>query len=177
MGIGPGQIGKVLGVAKAYTTRVGAGPFPTEIKDELGEKIQKTGGEYGATTGRPRRCGWLDAVALRYAVGLHGCTSLCLTKMDVLDGISPLRIATAYKYRGQVLSEFPADTSILDQLEPIYEQMEGWHEDLSRARTLGELPVQAQSYIKRVEELVTVPVDVVSVGAERAQTVMLSQLF
>ena len=167
-GIGPTQIGAVVGIAKAYATRVGGGPFPTELDGAEGERLRQAGAEFGATTGRPRRCGWLDAPALRHARRVNGLTSLALTKLDVLSGLGELKICVAYRHEGQELSVPPFDA--LDRVEPIYESLPGWNEDLSGATTLDALPDNARAYLRRVAELVGCPVRIVSVGPGREQT-------
>jgi len=172
IGFGPRRVDGVVGVAKAYTTRVGAGPFPTELKDERGEKLREAGGEFGATTGRPRRCGWLDLAALRYAAAVNGLTSLCITKLDVLGGTDPIRIGVGYKLDGKELTSPPANIREYSRVEPVYEELEGWEEDLGEVRVMEDLPVPAQRYVKHVGQLLNLPVDIVSVGAGRAETIM-----
>ena len=172
VGFGPKRVDGVVGVAKAYTTRVGAGPFPTELTDERGEKLREAGGEYGATTGRPRRCGWLDLVALRYTAAINGLTSLCITKLDVLGGTNPIRIGVGYKLDGQELTSPPANIRDLSRVEPVYEEFEGWEEDLGEVRTKEDLPLQARRYVEHLEHLLNLPVDIISVGAGRAETIM-----
>ncbi len=171
-GVGPTKIDAVVGVAKAYTTRVGSGPFPTELHDVYGETLRKVGGEYGVTTGRPRRCGWLDGVVLRYSARVCGMTDLALTKLDVLDQLSELKICVAYRYGGQVMREFPASLSAMEQCEPIYETLPGWQQDISSCRNYEELPENAKAYIKRVEELTETLVSIVAVGPDRQQTIL-----
>ncbi len=176
-GIGPTAIDKVLGIAKAYTTRVGGGPFPTEMKGEQGDKLRKAGDEYGATTGRPRRCGWLDAVVLRYAARVNGLWGIALTKLDVLSGMDSLQLCTGYELDGQKISELPTDAEELERAVPIYETLPGWQESLKGARTLEDLPAAARRYIRRVEEVCNVPVVCVSVGADRGETILLQNPF
>ena len=172
-GIGPTAISKVLGVAKAYTTRVGSGPFPTELRDEIGDLLVEQGQEYGTTTGRRRRCGWFDAVLLRYAARINGLSSLALTKLDVLTGLPTVRICSAYRYRGDLIEEYlPIDVPF-DQVEPVYEDVSGWGEPLENAQTLGDLPAAARHYLSRLEALVGVGVEIISVGPERNQTIVL----
>ena len=171
-GIGPTQIDKVIGMVKAYTTRVGAGPFPTELNDEIGDRIQERGAEFGATTGRRRRCGWLDAVVVRNAARLNSLTGLAVTKLDVLNGMQALKLCTAYRYKGQTLTEFPVSLKVLEQCEPIYEELPGWSEDIGPIRDFGELPKNAADYLRRIEELVEVPVQIVSVGPGREETIV-----
>jgi adenylosuccinate synthase len=170
-GVPPHAVGHILGVVKSYTTRVGGGPFPTEISGELGEHLRTKGGEFGATTGRPRRCGWLDGFALKYVVALNGIKSLAVTKLDVLSGLDNIKICTAYKTPHGFTAEYPADVDILSSVEPVYETFPGWKEDLSSARDLSELPEAAQGYLDAISLLVGgVPVDIVSVGPDRKQT-------
>lgn len=176
-GIGPTRIDKVLGVVKAYTTRVGEGPFPSEEKDEIGDLIRCRGHEFGTTTGRPRRCGWFDLVVARYSLRVNGLDALAVMKLDVLDALSSIKICTAYRWRDQVITEFPADQRILEECTPIYEEMEGWLEDTSGARSYGDLPLNARRYIDRLAELVGCPIPIVSVGAERNQTIVLEPVF
>ncbi|MFZ4404925.1 MAG: adenylosuccinate synthase [Pseudobdellovibrionaceae bacterium] len=176
-GCGPTQIQKVIGVFKAYTTRVGAGPFPTELKDAIGEKIQKEGFEFGATTGRPRRCGWLDLVALKYAIRLNGIGHLAMMKLDILTGHEKIGVCTAYKYQGEVLSEFPTSLHILEKIEPVIEWLPGWSQDITKIKTLSELPRAATSYIDYIGSQVGTPIDVISVGPGREQTLWVKPLF
>ena len=166
-GVGPTRINAVVGVAKAYTTRVGAGPFPTELHDAAGELLRKTGREFGTTTGRPRRCGWLDLVALRYAVRINGITHLCITKLDVLDVFDELKLCNAYRIHGKETRDFPSQLSEVEAIEPVYETMPGWKQPTGTARGWSELPRRAIAYISRIEEYLKVPVALVSVGAER----------
>ncbi|MFZ5471195.1 MAG: adenylosuccinate synthase [Myxococcota bacterium] len=176
-GLGPTAIDRVMGISKAYTTRVGGGPFPTELTDELGERLRKIGDEFGATTGRPRRCGWLDGVVLRFAVRVNGLWGLALTKLDVLSGLSELKIATAYELDGERVSELPGDPEDLERVKPVYETLPGWEEHLTGARSVEELPANARRYVRRVEEVAGVPVVCISVGAERGETILLSNPF
>lgn len=171
-GIGPKEITGVIGIVKAYTTRVGMGPFPTELFDETGDSIQKKGAEFGATTGRRRRCGWLDIVLLRNSVRLNGLTSLVITKLDVLDGLQSLEICTGYEYQGEILHDFPASLKVLEDCKPVYETVPGWSEDISGARTVNDLPQHARDYIKRIEELTETPVHIISVGPGREETII-----
>jgi len=177
VGIGPRQIDGVIGVSKAYTTRVGAGPFPTELSDAVGDHLVEVGREFGTTTGRRRRCGWLDGVILRYAARVNGLTGLALTKLDVLTGLPRLKICVGYEHDGQVLEEFPYQGAVLAHCQPVYEEMDGWAEEISGVQTYGELPPQAQAYAARLEELAGVPVDIISVGPEREQTILLRSPF
>ncbi len=176
-GIAPNQLSAVIGIAKAYTTRVGSGPFPTELLDELGTKLRQDGDEYGATTGRPRRCGWFDAVVVRTAVRLSGMSGLALTKLDVLTGFKTIRICTAYEFEGRRLHDFPASAAALRGLQPVYEDVPGWHEPLQRARSLADLPANARAYIRRLEEVTGAPMIMVSVGAGRNETILLRNPF
>ncbi|HOT92615.1 MAG TPA: adenylosuccinate synthase [Anaerolineae bacterium] len=169
LGIGPKEVTRVIGIAKAYTTRVGAGPFPTELNDALGEHIREVGHEYGTTTGRPRRCGWLDAVLLRYAAQVNGLTDIALSKLDILSGLPSLRIAVAYELDGERIEHFPAEwgAEVLNRCHPIYEELPAWQEDISGVRRREDLPAAAQTYIARIEALTGVPVTFISVGPER----------
>ncbi len=173
-GVGPNSINDVMGIVKAYTTRVGAGPFTTELFDDIGDYIQEKGAEFGATTGRRRRCGWLDTVILNNAVRLNGLTGLAITKLDVLGGVKELKICTAYQYNGQRMDAFPANLQVLEKCEPVYETMPGWEEDISNLRRYDDLPKNVRSYLKRIEELTGVPVQIVSVGPGREQTIVLN---
>jgi adenylosuccinate synthase len=176
-GIGPTRIERVLGITKAYTTRVGGGPFPTEDQGPLGEQLRRVGSEFGATTGRPRRCGWLDVVMLRESATVNGFTQLAMNKLDVLSGMPELKIATAYRIQGKLVEEFPMTLPELEQAEPIYETLPGWNEDLSGARRFTDLPGNAQRYVERVEALVGVPVELISVGADRDATISRAEPF
>ena len=177
VGIGPRQIDGVIGVSKAYTTRVGAGPFPTELTNAVGDHLVEVGREYGTTTGRRRRCGWFDGVILRYAARVNGLTGLALTKLDVLTGLPRLKICVGYEYDGQVLKELPYQGTVLARCQPIYEEMDGWTEEISGARAYDELPSQARAYVARLEELANVPIDIISVGPEREETILLRSPF
>jgi adenylosuccinate synthase len=169
-GIGPTRIHAIVGVSKAYATRVGHGPFPTELGDETGELIRLRGQEYGTTTGRARRCGWLDMVALRYTARVNGMTHLAITKLDVLDEFEEIRLCTGYRVDGQPLRTFPSDVQTLARVEPVYESMPGWRRSTTQARDWTDLPAQAMAFIARIEQLLRVPVAIVSVGADRAAT-------
>ncbi|SDI49428.1 adenylosuccinate synthase [Natribacillus halophilus] len=169
-GVGPSKIQHVVGVSKAYTTRVGDGPFPTELTDETGEWIRERGHEYGTTTGRPRRVGWFDSVVVRHARRVSGITDLSLNCLDVLSGLETVRICVAYEYRGERLEEFPASLNVLAECTPIYEEMPGWSEDITNARSLGDLPPRARHYAERVAQLTNIPLSIFSVGPDRAQT-------
>ncbi|MFA6032809.1 MAG: adenylosuccinate synthase [Myxococcota bacterium] len=176
-GVGPTAIGGVTGITKAYTTRVGSGPFPTELDDEIGQKLRETGGEYGSTTGRPRRCGWLDIVALRRAVMLNSLTGLAITKLDVLKGLKKIKLCTSYNIDGATGVDFPVDSSVLAKCTPVYEEMDGWKEDIRDVRMIEDLPAAAQKFLKRVEALLDVPVTLVSVGPQRQETIIIRHPF
>ncbi len=176
-GIGPGMITNVLGITKAYNTRVGAGPFPTELENDTGEKMRTVGAEFGSTTGRSRRCGWLDLVALRYSIRLSGITSLALMKLDVLSGFEKIDICVAYELDGQRITEYPVSPGELARCKPIYETLNGWKEDLTTAKSLKDLPRYAQEYIQFIGKTVAIPIDVVSVGPGRDQTLWIRPLF
>ncbi|WP_433745975.1 adenylosuccinate synthase [Falsibacillus pallidus] len=169
-GVGPSKINHVVGVSKAYTTRVGDGPFPTELTNEIGDQIREVGREYGTTTGRPRRVGWFDSVVVRHARRVSGLTDLSLNSIDVLTGIETLKICVAYKYDGKVIEEFPANLNILAKCEPVYEELPGWTEDITGCKTLGELPENARHYLERVSQLTGIPLSIFSVGPDRTQT-------
>ncbi len=171
-GVGPAAIDYVLGIVKAYATRVGAGPFPTELEDSVGEHLGSVGAEFGATTGRPRRCGWFDAVALRRASLNSSVTGLCMTKLDVLDGLETLKICTAYRVDGELLDSPPLQVDAFDRVEPVYEEMPGWSESSAGATQMDQLPKAALDYIARIEALTGLPVDIVSTGPERDQTII-----
>jgi adenylosuccinate synthase len=171
-GVPPQMVQNFQGVLKAYTTRVGGGPFPTEQDNNTGNYIRERGNEYGTTTGRPRRCGWLDAVAARYAVDLCGVSAVSLMLLDVLSGLDHVQICTSYRYRGTVLPYFRADMDILAEVEPVYETLPGWRGNISGCRDFAKLPMEAQQYVKRVEQLVGAPINMVSVGPERLATLM-----
>ncbi len=173
VGVGPTAIDEVLGVVKAYTTRVGNGPLPTEFAGEMGERMRELGSEFGATTGRPRRCGWFDAVQARYAARVNGLTGLAVTKLDVLDSLPEIRIATAYRTLTGRTAEFPADTWSLSQVEPVLESHAGWQTPISEARSLTDLPAGARSYLDRLEELTGVAIEMISVGTRREQIIRL----
>jgi adenylosuccinate synthase len=172
LGLGPRAIGTVMGVAKAYTTRVGAGPLPTELTGPLCDRLRETGQEYGASTGRPRRCGWYDAVAVRYAVRVNGLDALAITKLDVLDGLETLEVCTAYRYNGGLLTEMPGDTTQLAACEPVYETLPGWTTPTRGITTFAKLPAEARNYIRRLEETSGVPAAIISTGSERDHTII-----
>ena len=176
-GVSPTRIDLVLGIAKAYTTRVGEGPFPSEIEGELGERLREAGGEYGATTGRSRRCGWFDCVALKYAAMTNGISRLAITKLDVLSGFDTIKVCVGYRYRGEILSDFPSNINILKDCEPVYEDIEGWKEDISTVTDFGDLPAHARNYIRKIEQLTGVTIYAVSLGASREKILFLSDLF
>jgi len=176
-GVGPSKIKMVLGVTKAYTTRVGEGPFPTELEEKEEARLREMGGEYGATTGRPRRCGWLDAVTLKYSARVNGLDGLVLTKLDVLDSLAEIKICTGYEYKGAVIRDFPTEPHILDKCEPIYETMKGWGKTTRGVKDFKNLPENAKLYIKRIEEMAGVGVIIISVGAERKEAIMLKNPF
>jgi len=170
-GIGPTVLDEVLGVMKAYTTRVGNGPLPTAFSPEMDEKVRSLGSEFGATTGRPRRCGWFDGVLARYSARVNGLTGLAITKLDVLDTLPEISIATAYRFRDEVFREFPADTMSLGEVEPVYETHPGWKASTAEARSLADLPANARAYLDRIQELTATPVRMVSVGTRRSQII------
>jgi len=172
-GVGPTNISAVLGVTKAYTTRVGGGPFPTELHDEIGEQLLRRGNEFGATTGRARRCGWLDLVLLRYAVRVNGLTSLAVTKLDVLDGCEELNICTSYRHEGKLYREMPADLKVLQECRPVYERWNGWTADTKGLTSYRALPTAAKRYLARVEELSTCRIDMISTGSKREDTIVI----
>ncbi|MBT7616497.1 MAG: adenylosuccinate synthase, partial [Calditrichaeota bacterium] len=172
LGIGPTLIDRVLGVVKAYTTRVGMGPFPTEFGPELEEKMRQAGDEYGATTGRARRCGWFDAVIARFATRVNGVGSWALTKLDVLSNFETLSICVAYEHKGRRCEHFPADLQCIENCTPIYEEHPGWMEPISHIKHFIDLPKNAQAYINRIEELTETPVEIISVGKDRNETII-----
>lgn len=176
-GVGPTVIDKVIGVAKAYTTRVGEGPFPTELNDEIGNAIRRAGNEFGTTTGRARRCGWFDAVILRYSVRVSGLSSIAITKLDVLDTLPAIKICVGYRYQGNTITDFPDSLKKLAQCDPIYEEMPGWMSDTSGCRSLEDLPENARRYVERLQELCECPASILAVGPDREQTIVLDQLF
>ncbi len=176
-GVGPKQIDDVIGIVKAYTTRVGQGPFPSELFDDIGDKIQTKGAEFGATTGRRRRCGWLDTIILKNAVRLNGLTGLAITKLDVLDGLDSIKICTGYEYKGEILEEFPASLKVLGDCKPVYETLPGWPENISNIRKLEDLPANGKSYLNRIEALTQTPIYIISVGPDRDQTIVLKNPF
>jgi len=176
-GIGPTSIGKVVGITKAYTTRVGSGPFPTELEEKVGDYLQKQGHEFGATTGRRRRCGWLDLVALRYAIRINGITNIALMKIDVLSGLEEIQVCTSYELDGKVITDFPKSPGEVARAKPIYQSFQGWDEDISNSKDYEDLPSNLRKYVRFISDSLNVPVDVLSVGPEREQTLWLKPLF
>lgn len=176
-GVSPRQIHEVIGISKAYVTRVGSGPFPTELLDETGEKLRQIGGEFGATTGRPRRCGWFDAMVIRYSVRVNGLTGIALTKLDVLSDFESIKVCTGYRYEGQMLETLPAKLETFENCEPVYEELPGWQTDITGVRSFDDLPQKAQAYVRRLEELAGCPIVMVSVGPRRDQTMQLKNPF
>jgi adenylosuccinate synthase len=176
-GVGPGRLDYVLGISKAYTTRVGAGPFPTELNDSIGDRLGDRGKEFGATTGRKRRCGWYDAVIMRRSNQLNGVTGLCVTKLDVLDGLETIRLCTAYRYEGTLRTTPPSGADALAKCEPVYEEEPGWKESTLGVRSFDKLPVNAQKYLRKIEELTEARIDLISTGAERDDTIIMRHPF
>ncbi|MBW5448767.1 adenylosuccinate synthase [Cohnella sp. CFH 77786] len=176
-GVGPSKIREVIGVAKAYTTRVGDGPFPTELHDELGQWIRDKGHEYGTVTGRPRRVGWFDTVVVRHARRVSGITGLSLNSLDVLTGLETVKICTAYRYRGELMEHYPANLKILGECEAVYEELPGWSEDISNAKTLEDLPETTRNFVQRVSELTGIPIAIFSVGRNREQTNQVAKIY
>jgi len=172
LGIPPTSINSIVGIVKAYSTRVGNGPFPTELKNEIGDNLRKIGGEYGATTGRPRRCGWLDAVSLRYSVRVNGIQKVAITKLDVLDEFKEIKICTGFKVGGKKLNHYPTDTQTLDTVEPVYQTFKGWQAKTSDIRKYNKLPKEARLYVEAIGKMIETKIWVVSVGARRDQTLM-----
>ncbi len=177
VGVGPQHLHYVLGVAKAYATRVGSGPFPTELDDEVGERLRVRGNEYGSVTGRPRRCGWFDAASLKRVVEINGVSGLCITKLDVLDGLDTVRVAVGYKVRGERRDILPVGAEALAICEPIYEEHEGWQESTLGVKTFEDLPKAAQSYLRRLEVLIGAPISIISTGPDRLETVVVKHPF
>ncbi len=176
-GIGPHHLTKIVGVFKAYCTRVGSGPFPTELNDAIGAQIQKDGHEFGSTTGRARRCGWLDIVALKYAIRLNGINSLAMMKLDVLSSLDEISVCTGYKLNGELLTEFPTSTEMVSKLEPVLETFPGWKSDLTGIKSVKDLPLKAMNYINFVQQQAGCPIDVISVGPDREQTLWIKPLY
>lgn len=177
LGIGPTKVSKVAGVVKAYTTRVGEGPFPTEAKDATGEELRERGGEYGATTGRPRRCGWLDFVGLRHAVRVNGLTGIIITKLDILDTLDRIKVCVAYRHGDKICHDFPKELQVLEESQPVYEEMDGWKESTTGIKRFKDLPKNASLYIKRIEETLGVGVDMISTGQRRDELITINGLF
>jgi adenylosuccinate synthase len=176
-GLGPRGIDRVLGIFKAYSTRVGAGPMPTELKDKTGDLIREKAREYGATTGRPRRCGWFDAVAGRLSVQINGLTDIALTHLDIYGGFPSINICTAYRYKGEVLTSFPSDAAVLEKCQPIYEELGGWQRSIAGVRNLEKLPAGARKFMTRLEDLLSCPISLVSTGPDRRQMILVKDLF
>ncbi len=176
-GFGPRYLDYILGIMKAYTTRVGSGPFPTELQDEVGKQLAQRGNEFGSVTGRPRRCGWLDMVILQRSIQLNSLSGLCVTKLDVLDGLKTVRICTQYRLRGKEISQFPTDINELAACEPVYKDFPGWQESTAGMRKFSALPKNAQKYLLCIEELAGIPIDMISTGPDRNDTIMLRHPF
>jgi len=176
-GVGPSKIREVIGVAKAYTTRVGDGPFPTELDNEIGQWIRDKGHEYGTVTGRPRRVGWFDSVVVRHARRVSGITGLSLNSLDVLTGLDTVKICTAYKFRGELMEHYPANLKLLEECEAVYEELPGWHEDISGAKQISDLPETTQRFIERITELTGIPIAIFSVGRNREQTNQVAKIY
>ena len=176
-GFGPLYLDYILGITKAYTTRVGSGPFPTELHDDAGKYLAKRGNEFGSVTGRPRRCGWLDMVIIHRSIQLNSLSGLCITKLDVLDELDTVRICTSYKLHGKTVRELPIEADDLAACEPVYEDLPGWKASTVGAKSFESLPVNAQKYLKRVEELAGIPIDMISTGPERMETLVLRHPF
>ena len=174
-GVGPSLIQGVIGIAKAYTTRVGGGPFPTELHDEIGEQIREKGVEFGASTGRPRRCGWFDAVVVRYASLINDLSTLVITKLDVLDEMDEIKICVGYEFQGRKMDFFPTDVSVLGRVKPIYETHPGWKQDTSRTRQYVDLPDLAKRYVARLSELIDTDISIISTGPDRTETIVLEE--
>ncbi|MFZ5996904.1 MAG: adenylosuccinate synthase [Nitrospirota bacterium] len=177
LGVGPTKINKVVGIVKAYTTRVGSGPFPTELKDDLGEMIRQKGGEFGATTGRARRCGWLDMLILKHAKRINGLTGIALTKLDILDGLEAVKICVGYKYNGKIYEEFPKEIEILENCKPVYKRFKGWSESTIGIKEFDKLPENARKYIKTIERMLKVKVQIISTGQKRDEIIILKEQF
>ncbi|MBN2908147.1 adenylosuccinate synthase [Polycladomyces sp. WAk] len=176
-GVGPTKIHQVIGVAKAYTTRVGDGPFPTELHNEIGDRIREIGREYGTTTGRPRRVGWFDSVVVRHARRVSGITGLSLNSIDVLTGLDTVKICKAYRYKGKIIENYPANLEVLKDCEPVYEELPGWKEDITKVRSYHELPLAAQHYVERITQLTGIPLAIFSVGPDRDQTIQMRPVY
>jgi len=176
-GVSPRNIHEIVGISKAYVTRVGSGPFPTELLDATGEQLRQTGGEFGATTGRPRRCGWFDTMVIRYAVRVNGLTGIALTKLDVLSDFDTIKVCTGYTYQGKALETLPAALEVFENCQPVYEELPGWRTDITGAKSFEELPENARKYVHRLQELAGCPIIMVSVGPRRDQTISLRNPF
>lgn len=176
-GVGPKMIGEVIGVVKAYTTRVGRGPFPTELDNEIGDLIRTKGHEFGTTTGRPRRCGWFDGVMVKYTSRVNGLTSISLMLMDVLSGFEKIYMCVGYEYNGSIIENFPADLNVLSQCKPVYKEIEGWQEDITGVDKYEDLPENAKKYVEAIEEYTGIPVKIISVGPKRSQTIIRENIF
>ena len=176
-GVGPGAIGYVLGITKAYTTRVGSGPFPTELEDAVGQRLGERGHEFGTVTGRKRRCGWFDAVLVRQAIKVGGINGIALTKLDVLDGLDELKVCTGYRYGGQIWQHMPPGLTLDAAIEPIYETFEGWKDSTRGARSWADLPATAVKYVRRIEELIEAPIALLSTSPERDDTILVRDPF
>ena len=176
-GVGPSRVGRVMGVMKAYTTRVGAGPFPSELHDDVGQALRDRGHEYGSTTGRPRRCGWLDLMVMKYAADVNGLTDLVLTKLDVLDGQKTIKVGVGYTVDGEPVDCIPANQSLYSSCEPVYEELPGWEGSVCDCRSLDDLPREARNYIQYIEDYLKLPVRMISVGPARSETIMLEVPF
>lgn len=176
-GFGPRYLNYILGITKAYTTRVGSGPFPTELKEDIGKHLAQRGNEFGSVTGRPRRCGWLDMVIIRRATQLNSLSGLCMTKLDVMDEIDTIRICTAYTLHGKKVTELPCEATDLAACEPVYEDLAGWKQSTLGIKTLSDLPANAQKYLKRIEELAGIPIDMISTGPDRGETIIIRHPF
>ncbi|RYZ65468.1 MAG: adenylosuccinate synthase, partial [Proteobacteria bacterium] len=173
----PNVVQKIIGITKAYTTRVGSGPFPTELDNALGERIRKEGGEFGATTGRSRRCGWLDLVAMKYAIRVNGITNIALMKLDVLSGHDRIEVCTSYRLDGVDIKDLPTSSAELSRIEPVYKSLPGWKEDITHVRNLQDLPQTARDYVQFISTELATPIDVISVGPGREQTLWIKPLF
>ena len=176
-GVGPRKIDNVIGVVKAYSTRVGEGPFPSELFDDVGQFIRDKGGEYGTVTGRARRCGWLDTCVIKYASYINGLDSIAITRLDILDELKKLKICVAYKYNGEILEDYPADLDILSKVEPVYEEFDGWKTSTTNIREYDKLPENAKKYLKRLSEVIDTEISIVSVGAGRDETIIIKDIF
>ncbi|MBK5104546.1 MAG: adenylosuccinate synthetase, partial [Burkholderiales bacterium] len=176
-GVGPQMLHYVLGIAKAYSTRVGSGPFPTELDDAVGERLRKVGNEFGAVTGRPRRCGWFDAAVLKRSIQINGVSGLCITKLDVLDGMEKIKLVVGYRVGGETLDIFPAGADAASDCVPIYEEMPGWSESTVGVSRIEGLPANARAYLSRLEQICSVPVDMISTGPDRRETIVIKHPF